>query len=144
MEDSPKSMSPLSDVDVRNSGEDKEANKRKCQYIVAITRGAVRANLSSNGTMKRKITEMFPVHKKDRSALMKTLDRPMIRFLDSNKVGRTPNEIFPLVIIIMTVQFDASQILIDINKSYDIVCFELFEKMGLDRRNLWSYEGLDL
>lgn len=66
--------SPLKVVYVRTSDEDKEANKGKRQYIIAITRGASQANLPSNGTMKRKMVEMLVVYKTDGSVSMKTPD----------------------------------------------------------------------
>lgn len=71
------------------------------------------------------------VHKKDRSALTKTLDRPMLGFRDSEKFSRTPNEIFSLVKIVMVGAFSVSQILIDDNNFCDIMYSELFEMMCL-------------
>lgn len=79
-------------------------------YIISITGETPKKNLSSIGTMKRKIMEMIFVHKKVGSTSMKTPYRPMFGFYDSMKVGGIPNEIFPLVISATIRQFDDFQL----------------------------------
>lgn len=49
-----------------------------------------------------------------------------------------------MVIYTTITRFDISHILIDGGSSCDIMYLELFEKMGLKKKNLWSYEGFDL
>lgn len=83
--------------------------------------------------MKIKIVEMLVVHKKDVSVPVKTPEQPMIWFWNSDKVGGTPNNIFPLVITTASGQFDISQIMIDDISSYNIMYSEHFEKMDLER-----------
>lgn len=80
MGESPKGKSPSKAADAKTSGESKEANIRKCLYIVVITIGAPRENLPSEGTMKKKIVEMLVVHKKEGGIPTKTLDRPILGF----------------------------------------------------------------
>lgn len=46
--------------------------------------------------------------RKDGSSSMKALDRPILGFYDSEKVGGTPIEKFPLVITVMIRQFGVS------------------------------------
>lgn len=128
----------------RTSGEDKEASKGKRQYINIVSEGASREDLPSKGTMKRNIDEMLVVHKRDANASMKTLDWPMLGFRNSEKVGGTPNEIFPLVITPIIKKFDFYQILIGGGSWCDIMYYELFEKIGLEKGNLWLYEGSDM
>lgn len=41
----------------------------------------------------------------------------------------------------MVEHFDVSRILIDKGSSWDIMYYELFEKIGLKREILWLYEG---
>lgn len=64
----------------------------------------------------------------------------MLGLWDSKTVRGTSNKIFPLVIIDMVGQFNVSQILINDSSSCNIMYSELFEKMGLERGSLWSYE----
>lgn len=135
-EESPKGKSPYKTAKVGTNGKSKETNKDKRPYIATIIGGGPRANLPSKGTMKRKITEMLFVHKKDGSTLVKTHDKVMLGFWNSKKVGGIPNEIFPLLITTIVEQFDISQILIDGGNSCDITYSRLFEKMGLE-----PYEG---
>lgn len=48
-------------------------------------------NLTSKGTMKRKITKMLVNHKKDGNTLVKTHGRPMLGFLYNEKVRGISN-----------------------------------------------------
>lgn len=79
---------------------------------------------------------MLVVLKKDTSVSMKTPDQPMLGFWDSKKVGGTSNEIFPLVIIAMNVQFDVYRVLIESGNWGDIMYSELFKKKCLKKRKL--------
>lgn len=100
--------------------EDKEESKGKCQDIVTITRVTTQENIPSKGTIKRKTAEMMDVHKKEGCTLAKNPNKLMFSFWDSEKVGGTPNDIFPLVITSMVDHFDISWILIDGGSSCDI------------------------
>lgn len=91
--------------------------------------------------MKRKISELMAVHKKDGSTSPKTLDRPMLGFRDIEKVGGVLNDIFPLVITATVGHFDLSQILINEGRSCDIMYSNMFKKIRLNKENLWPYEG---
>lgn len=57
IEYSPKGESPSKTVEVETSRESKEASKGKCLYIKVIIGKAPRANLPSNGTMKKMNSE---------------------------------------------------------------------------------------
>lgn len=94
--------------------------------------------------MKRKIVETLVNHKKEGGTSTKIPNRAMLGFQDCEGIGGTPNEIFPLVIISMVIHFDVSQTLIEGESSCDIMYYELFESMGLNRGNLWSYDGSEL
>lgn len=67
--------------------------------------------------------------------------RPILRFLGNEKVGRIPNEKFPLVIIETISNFNMTRILNEGGNSCDIMYSKLFEKPGLKREKLWPYEG---
>ncbi|MCI34677.1 hypothetical protein A2U01_0055897, partial [Trifolium medium] len=59
---------------------------------------------------------------------------------DDEYPGGIPNEIFPLIVIAAMAHHDVSRILIDQGSSCDVMYQELFEKLGLKRENLNSYE----
>lgn len=65
--------------------------------------------------------------------------RPILRFLGNEKVGRIPNEKFPLVIIETISNFNMTRILNEGGNSCDIMYSKLFEKPGLKREKLWPY-----
>lgn len=113
-------------------------------YIAAITGGVPRENISSKGTMKRKIFEMKFFYRKVAITSGKIRDRPMLGFCNSEKVGGIPNENFPLVITATVEKFYVSWILIEGGSFFYIIYSKLFEKIGLDRGSLWLYKGSDL
>ena len=82
-EESPKGKSPSKTADARNSKGSKEASKAKHFYIVVVAEGAPRENLPSKRTMKRKITVMFVIHKKDVGTSENTLYQPMFCLRDA-------------------------------------------------------------
>lgn len=94
-EDSPKSKSPSKVADAGTSGGDRETKKGKCPYISTIMGGAPQSNLSFKGTIKRNISNMLVIHKKDGGASMKTSDRLILELRDSYKVGETLMNSFP-------------------------------------------------
>lgn len=68
-------------------------------------------------------------------------ERFILRFNDSEKVARIPNEIFPLVITIIIANFYISRILID-GGALATLCMQIFfEKLRLRREKLGSHEG---
>ena len=68
----------------------------------------------------------------------------MLGFYDSKNIGGVPNKLFPLVVATTIGKFDVSRILIDGGSSCNILYSSLFEKMGLDRKSLIAYDGLNL
>lgn len=74
--------------------------------------------------MKSKIVKMI-VYCKESNMLAKFPDRPMLGFLDSEKIGGIPNKLFPLVIIATVGKFDISQIIINGGSSCHIMYSEL-------------------
>ncbi|MCI19167.1 hypothetical protein A2U01_0040322, partial [Trifolium medium] len=70
--------------------------------------------------------------------------RPVLGFNDDEYPGGTPNEIFSLIVIATMAHHDVSRILRDQGSSCDVMYQELFEKHGLKREDLSSYEGTDL
>lgn len=59
----------------------------------------------------------------------------------SRKLGEFLNDIFPLVITTIVGHFDLSQILTNGGRSCDIMYSNMFKKIGLNKENLWPYEG---
>lgn len=53
-------------------------------------------------------------------------ERPILDFLDREKVDGIPNKIFPLIVIDIMSSCDVSKILIDQKISYDIMYANLF------------------
>lgn len=76
--------------------------------------------------MKRKITEMMTISKKDERISNKGSKRPILIFHDSEKIWGISNKIFPLVIVDIFTIFDVSQVFIDGWSSYDIMYLDLF------------------
>lgn len=74
--------------------------------------------------MKRKNIEMLAIHKKDGGASMKTLNRSMLVFRDSEKVRGTLKKIFPLAIKTMIRHFDVSRVSINGGSS----CYIMYSK----------------
>lgn len=69
--------------------------------------------------------------------------RSPLEFWDWEKVGKIPNENFPLVITATMAKYDVSIIHIDMGSTCEIIA-ERFEKLGLKREKLWPYEGTNL
>lgn len=84
------------------------------------------------------------VNKKGESTSAKTSDRPIHKFYDNEKVKGMLNYFFHLVITTTIIHFDISWILINGGSFCDIIYSKLFEEMGLNKENLWPYEGFDL
>lgn len=58
--------------------------------------------------MKRKIVKLMAINKKEETIIEEKLKRPIHGFKDNEKVGRIPNEIFPLFITAVMENFDIS------------------------------------
>lgn len=65
---------------------DKGASNGKRQHIAAIAEGVPRENISSKGTMKRKIAELMAIYNKNRNTSAKTLNRPLLGLWNRDKV----------------------------------------------------------
>ncbi|MCI52330.1 hypothetical protein A2U01_0073574, partial [Trifolium medium] len=63
----------------------------------------------------------------------------VLGFGDEERVGGSPNEIFPLIFVTTMANHDVSRILEDEGGSRDIMYGELFEKLGLKRESLAPY-----
>ncbi|MCI09265.1 hypothetical protein A2U01_0030349, partial [Trifolium medium] len=118
-----------------------ESEKRN-PTITSITGGPSNPKGWSGGTTKRKIAEMCSV--RTNTPNNKEGGRPMIGFNDDEYLGDNPNEIFPLIIIATMACHDVSSVLIDQGSSCNVMYQELFERLGLKKKNLHSYEGTDL
>ncbi|MCH98019.1 hypothetical protein A2U01_0019018, partial [Trifolium medium] len=119
----------------------KEA-ERKSLTTASITGGPSNPKGRSGGTTKRRIAEMCSVITDTTSS--REGGRPILGFNDDEYPGGTPNEIFPLIVIATMAHHDVSRILIDQGSSCDVMYQELFEKFGLKKEDLCTYEGTDL
>lgn len=91
------------------------------------------------------ISKPMAVNKKEGNTSTKTPEKPIFEFQNIEKVGagETPNKIFLLVITTMISNFDVSIILIYGGNSHDIMYSNIFEKMGLKKKNM-AYESSNL
>lgn len=94
--------------------------------------------------VKRKITKLMAVNNKEWNTSTNSPESQILEFRNIEKVKGIPNKIFTLVIMVIRSNFDVSMILIEDKSSYNIMYSYLFEKMGLKKEKLWSYEGSDL
>lgn len=69
---------------------------------------------------------------------MQDLIKPIIKFLESEKVEGMPNKIFHLVIMATVANFDISRVL-DSGSSCNIMNSNLFERLGLKNEKLLPY-----
>lgn len=67
---------------------------------------------------------------------IKNLEKPILWFLDCEKVEGISTDIFPLVITTAMSNYDVSWILLEGGNSCDIMFTELFEKLGLKKEKL--------
>lgn len=121
------------DKDKKVSSEKDKGHKGKHMYITSIMVGAIRVTNPSKSVVKRKISELMKVSKKEGNTSTKILERTILRFRDREKVERIPNEIFPLVIMDVISNFDVSKILIDGGSSYESMYSNRFKNMGLKK-----------
>ncbi|MCH80784.1 hypothetical protein A2U01_0001558 [Trifolium medium] len=87
---------------------------------------------------------MLSVEKRRGPSVGRKSDRPVLGFSDEERVGESPNEIVPLIIVTTIANHDISKILKDGGSSRDIMYGELFEKLGLKRDSLAPYRSTDL
>lgn len=116
----------------------------KLEYISSIIGEISRLNNPSKVAIKRQITEMMVVDKEKWESSTIKSERPILGFLDSEKVRGILNDVFPLVISVFVANYDFFQVMIDENSSYHIMYVELFLKFELKKEKLWPREGSDL
>lgn len=80
-----------------SNNEEGENRKEKYRPFTFITNDLPRPSNPSKGTNNRRTTKLMAVSKKEEDTLTMKLESPILGFLDSEKVGRIPNKIFPLV-----------------------------------------------
>lgn len=64
------------------------------QYITSITKGFCWPRNPSKGTIKGRIAELMEVSNEEGGNSEEKLERPILRFQDSEKVSRIQNKIF--------------------------------------------------
>lgn len=76
------------------------------------------------------------VSKGEGETSIKKLDKPILWFLDCEKVGGILTDIFPLVITNAMSNYDVSWILLEGGIPCDIMFTELFENLGQKKEKL--------
>lgn len=103
---------------------------RKHMYIPYIIDNFHRPENPSKGTIKRNIYDLMAVNKEERAILVGKLERPILRFLNNEKVRGVLNEICHLVITVIIDNCDVSMILIGGGIYCDIKYAKIFETLG--------------
>lgn len=103
---------------------------RKHMYIPYIIYNFHRPKNPSKGTIKRNIYDLMAINKEERAILVGKLERPILRFLNNEKVRGVLNEICHLVITVIVDNCDVSMILIGGGIYCDIKYAKIFEKLG--------------
>lgn len=85
--------------------------------------------------MKENIIELIVIDQKLEMLVHKNLERPVLGFKVNEKVGDIHNEIFLLVIMMTMPNFDVLRILIERERSSDIMYAKLFMNSGLKMEN---------
>lgn len=89
----------------------------------------------SKGIVKENIIELITIDQKLEMLVDKKLERPVPGFKVNEKVGDIHNEIFLLVIMMTMPNFDFLRILIEKERSSDIMYAKLFMNLGLKMEN---------
>lgn len=77
-------------------------------------------------------------------ALKAARKRPLLGFADSEKIDGVPNEELPLVVIVGIHGHDIARCLVDEGNSLDNLYQDAFDKLGMRKEDLKSYEDTDL
>lgn len=89
----------------------------------------------SKGIVKENIIELIVIDQKLEMLVDKKLERLVLGFKVNEKVGDIHNEIFILVIMMTMLNFDVLRILIERERSSDIMYAKLFMNSGLKMEN---------
>jgi len=95
------------------------------------------------GTARRKVAQLLGVHA-TAVAPKGAKTRPNLGFTNKEKVNGGSNKIFSLVIIIGIHGNDVARCIIDEGNLMDILYQDAFEKLGLKKVDLKSYDGTGL